>query len=136
VPYNPSDAELIQKAIQVCSGLSTEGVIKGAWDLLPWSWMVDWFSNVGDWLTQSSSTVPATPTHLNLMRTITTVQKHSIVQKSAWLKDDGGVGIEQTLLRSPLSGSLAGSLPTLDANRLSVLGALFVQRFKRRTFNF
>lgn len=136
VAYNPSDAELIQKAIQVCSGLTTEGVIKGAWDLLPWSWMVDWFSNVGDWLTQSSSTVPATPTHLNLMRTTTTVQKHSIIQKSQWLQDEGGVGIQQTLERSPLSGSLAGSLPTLDANRLSVLGALFVQRFKRRTFNF
>lgn len=129
--YNPSDAELISKAKQVVSGFSTEGVIKGAWDLLPWTWMVDWFTNIGDWLSQSSSTIPASPVSCNLMRTRTTTVQHTIVNKPRWAEDNGGSGTYVTKSRTPVSGTLSASLPTLDANRLSILGALFVQRFKR-----
>jgi hypothetical protein len=129
--YNPSDAEKFQMAKQVCSGLTTEGVIKGSWDLLPWSWMVDWFSNVGDWLTQSSSTIPAAPVSCCIMRSKTTVIQHTIIDKPIWAIDNGGVGIHTSKTRTVASGTLAASLPTLDANRLSILSALFVQRFKR-----
>nr|UJQ84939.1 MAG: putative maturation protein [Leviviridae sp.] len=129
--YNPSDADKFRTAKQLVSGLTTEGVIKGAWDVLPWTWMVDWFGNIGDWLTQSSSTVPAAPVSCCIMRTKTTVHQHSITAAPKWVVDGGGVGIFTTKSRSLASGTLSASLPTLDANRLSILSALFVQRFKR-----
>jgi hypothetical protein len=129
--WQPSDAELIQQAKQVASGFTTEGLIKGAWDLLPWSWMIDWFGNVGDWLTQGSSTIPASPSDICIMRETNTVVQHSLSAKPpAGLEDTGGLVINTTKTRTVGTGSLAASLPTLDGNRLSVLGALFVQRFK------
>ncbi len=130
--WTPSDAEILRKATQIVSGFTTEGVVKGAWDLLPWTWMVDWFSNVGDWLTQSSSTVPASPSEICIMQEFTTVGQHTLLsQLRPGLKDSGGLVINTRKTRVVGSGTLAASLPTLDANRLSILGALFVQRFKR-----
>lgn len=129
--YRPTDAEILQLAKRAVSGFTTEGVIKGAWDVLPWTWMVDWFTNIGDWLVSSSSTIPASPSSVCIMRSKTTVYQHQIISKPQWLIDNGGVGIFSTKSRTIDNGSLAASLPTLDANRLSILGALFVQRFKR-----
>lgn len=129
--WQPSDAELNQKAIQIVSGLTTEGVIKGAWDLLPWSWIIDWFTNASDYLSISSSTIPATPSQINTMRTTVTLGQHSLITKPpGGVSDRGGHVVRTTLERAPGSGSLTASLPTLDVNRLSILSALFVQRFK------
>lgn len=32
-----------------------------AWELMPWSWLVDWFSNMGDWIASNRSMIPVTP---------------------------------------------------------------------------
>lgn len=130
--WRPTDAEIIRDAIRTVSGFTTEGIAKGAWDLLPWTWIIDWYGNVGDWLTQSSSTVPASPSHLCIMQETITVAQHSMISPlPKGVTDSGGYVIRSTKTRTIGSGSLAASLPTLDASRLSILGALFVQRFKR-----
>ncbi len=129
--WNPTDAELNQKARQLALGLTTEGVIKGAWDVLPWSWLVDWFTNASDYLSISSSTIPATPSALNTMRTTVTLGQHSLTSKlPGGVRDGGGLVTRTTLQRVPGVGFPTASLPTLDVSRLSILGSLFVQRFK------
>jgi len=129
---NPNDAELLRQSSRLVGGLTPEGLIQGAWDLLPWSWMVDWFSNAGDWINQNSFSAPATPGNVCIMRERNTVVQHSVITQPSGFTDHGGAGIRSTKTRSVVTaGSLAGSIPTLDLNRLSVLGALFVQRFKR-----
>lgn len=32
-----------------------------AWELLPWSWLADWFGNIGDWLQAHRSGIPVRP---------------------------------------------------------------------------
>lgn len=32
-----------------------------AWELMPWSWLVDWFGNMGDYLASKRSMIPVTP---------------------------------------------------------------------------
>jgi hypothetical protein len=129
--WHPSDVELNQKAIQLALGLTTEGVMKGAWDVLPWTWLIDWFTNASDFLSINSSTIPASPANINTMRTTVTLGQHTLVSDlPTGVRDGGGQVVHTTLERAPGLGSLTASLPTLDASRLSVLGALFIQRFK------
>ncbi len=129
--WQPSDAEINQKAMQLALGLTTEGVIQGAWDVLPWTWLVDWFTNASDYLTVHSSTIPASPSHINTMRSTTTLGQHTIQSKLPdGVRDGGGTVTRTTLQRVPGTGLPIASLPTLDVSRLSILGSLFVQRFK------
>ena len=131
IGHNPNDAEIIRQAKLVAGGLTPEGLIQGAWDLLPWSWMVDWFSNAGDWLTQNSYSVPATPASTCVMVERNTVYQHTVLSSPPGFRDHGGVGLISSKQRTVSNGSLAARIPMIDSGRLSVLGSLFVQRFKR-----
>lgn len=43
-----TDPELMRRAWQIASGMNTRSATMALWELVPWSWLADWFSNVGD----------------------------------------------------------------------------------------
>jgi len=51
------------------SALGLQPVVSASsiWELLPWSWLVDWISDMGDILAAYRSGIPFTWSHLNLM---------------------------------------------------------------------
>lgn len=130
--YRPNDRQIFQKAHQIASGMTDEGTMAGLWDVIPWTWLTDWFGNVGDYLLRYSNTVPAYPTEACVMtRTLTKsrVTIRSINDNN--IKGGGGSMEYETLQRYVGSGSVHVHLPMLSVKRLSVLGSLFVQRFLR-----
>lgn len=129
--HSPSDSERLALARRVASGMTVEGAIQGAWDLIPWSWMVDWFANVGDYITMSSNTIPASPVSVCVMRKKETTVTFKPLSKPVWLQGGGGRTLYVTKNRYVGGAALEASLPYLDGRRLSVLGSLFVQRFSR-----
>lgn len=52
-----TDKAKLMLAIRATYGLTVD--ISTAWELLPWSWMIDWFSNVGDYLQTTRNIVGA-----------------------------------------------------------------------------
>ena len=109
------------------------------WEAMPWSWLVDWFTNVGDVLQNTRNTVPVSADNSCVM----------FQTKCRW-QFDGRYGdgyaaggspkalpapwLEQT--RTP-GGSFGGvglnhELPFLNGNQLSILGALAVSRLGHR----
>ena len=128
--HRPSDADIIRQAKQVVLGLTLESTLKGAWDLVPWSFIVDWFTNISDFALQYSNTVPARPSGANIMTLTETTFHNRITRINLGYTGGDGSTYYTTKERYVGAGSLDVHLPFIGVNRLSILGSLFVQRFK------
>lgn len=134
--YSPNDARLHSLARQVVLGLTIEGLAKGAWDVIPWTWLIGWFTNVGKYALANSNTVPAYHTGGCLMNYASySIKPRDVRYVGAWgtqeLVPSGDYTVTKRTRVASSSVVASASLPYLDGSRLSVLGALFVQRFMR-----
>lgn len=129
--HRPNDAEIIRKAQQVALGLSIESTLKGAWDLIPWTWVVNWFGNFGEYALQYSNTVPARPSSACIMTETYTKCTYSVNSITQGYAGGGGFANYTTKERYVGSSSLDVHLPLLNGDRLAILQALFIQRFKK-----
>lgn len=123
-----TDEEMRRLAINATLGLTFDA--STAWNLIPWSWLVDWFSNVGDYFSAHRNIVPASCSPVQVMRE-TKVSNYG-PSKLYW---DGqlntGVHYKRHMKSRRLSNAtLSARLPFLSARQLSILGSLAV--LKRR----
>lgn len=103
-----------------------------AWNLLPFSWLADWFTNFGTWLAANRNDVPAAPVGPCNIMTLTETYE-------TWIRTDNfkeitgaeGVRTLRTKERAQSSGTLSATLPLATARQLSILAALNLQRRKR-----
>jgi len=130
-PYNPTDAEIIKTAKRVSLGLTVEGTMKGVWDVLPWTWMINWFTNIGAYAMQHSNTVPALPSSACVMTTTISKRSYSTKYITPGYSSVGGYATYTTKERYVGSGSITAHLPFITRDRLSILESLFIQRFMR-----
>jgi len=116
-------------------GFTPEGLATGAWKIIPWTWLIGWFTNVGDYLMVHSNTVPASYSQACLMRKVVVTRKPTAIQVTN-ATDRGlshtGTHVSTRKLRTVGSGVLVPgfNMPFLDMFRLSVLGSLAIQRIR------
>lgn len=121
-----TDAEMRALAIKATLGLTVDA--STVWELLPWSWLADWFSNVGDYFAAHRNIVPATPTAVQVMRE---TRVENTGPSKTWSDGQYNSGVTYRLVsksRRLASGSLSAQLPFLDGRQLSILGSLAVLR--------
>lgn len=129
--YDPTDTDRIKLARRLASGMTSEATIQGVWDLIPWTWVVNWFTNVHEFALQHSNTVPANSQEACVM----TYQESEYQFRTESITNgyqggDGSVSLI-TKERYTGNGTISAHLPFIGVDRLKTLGALFVQRFKR-----
>ena len=135
-PFPPSDERMNSVARNLVLGMTSEGLAKGLWAVIPWTWLLGWFTNVGKFTLANSNTIPAVPSHLNFMskatvtRTIGGGHPSGIAYHN--LRYNGFLTRTRRTRVPGTAVALPGlSMPDLDIGRLSVLAALAVQRIKR-----
>lgn len=127
-----SDEDLRARANRIVFG--TDFSFATLWEAMPWSWLIDWFTNVGDIVANSRNTIPVTHERSCIMKSIITrLESVKIVSGSglstATVKASK-IPTRVDLNRTPWSGSLTPefTLPFLNGKQLAILGAIGVTR--------
>lgn len=126
-----SDAKLKKYARKALLGLGTDpsSILSTAWELLPWSWLIDYFANVGDYLQAHNNSVPATPSGICVMTTKNTTCTLT-PNPHSWVKGGDAVTSYITKERDVRGAALAAKLPFLSGRQMSILGSLAIVRSK------
>lgn len=131
-PTLAGDRSLELRARQIVSGFTLDTLT--LWEALPWSWLVDWFSNCGDWLSSQRSLVPLSAQSPRVCETITTRYQWECVDTSTAKPITGGKFGETTLTtksRWITSAALPSAhLPSLTIGQANILSSLAALRVR------
>lgn len=134
VPKDIGHQQLGRTARKLVHGIHHLGVdATQAWNMLPFSWLGDWFGNFGEWLAAHRNDVPAAPTGpCNIMTLQETYELWTRIDgNTVAFKGADGMRILRTKVRAQSSGTLSAHLPLATARQFSILAALNLQRKKR-----
>jgi hypothetical protein len=133
-PFHPDDLSQNQFVSRVVLGATPEGLSKGLWDVIPWTWLIGWFTNLGKYTLAHSWTVPATHGAGCLMREAVGTWSAGDIPLTLATGNLSHRGQLTRTIKTRLVSStvtVGVNMPYLDMFRLSILGALFTQRFVR-----
>lgn len=120
------DAALRRKAINIVGGITVDA--STIWQALPWSWLADWYGNLGDYLEAHRNLLPLTVSNPSICRTTRTVVTLRI--RTPWVGKF--YPYEHQFVwkeRIPSSASLpSADLPLLTGRQIGILGSLAVLR--------
>jgi hypothetical protein len=128
-PNIVSNKDLESLARKIVLGMTLDA--STAWNALPWSWLADWYGNVGDWLSAHRNLVPCTATVPRICETTRTSYN--------WVLESSNIGLEKgqhactgTLVsksREIVSAALpSADLPFLTGRQVGILASLAASR--------
>lgn len=137
VPYipalgGPRDFEAVRRVLRAVSGLNGVGMVETAWQLMPWSWLVDWFGNVDEYLGAHNGAIPGTASMGCVMTQIETTETYTRLPGNNAVKGGGATFTRIDKMRVASSPSVLPefTLPFFTGRQMSILGALAIQRFR------
>jgi hypothetical protein len=131
---NLSDDEIGKLARRLETGFTSFGALETAWELLPWSWFVDWFSNVGEILAATNNTVGCTWGRIAIMRLTRVSYKYDFdpTGSDVWPVFSGWYNQHTTckerFVGIPVIPVPLPRLPIIDGRKFSILLSLAALR--------
>jgi hypothetical protein len=125
----PSADDLLQTARLAVHGwrISPSDV----WEIIPWSWLADYFGNIGDFLQANDNNAGASPSSCCVMTQMTTSTTTTVVAQSSWISYVPLNGIFVTKQRFPSGLGIEATLPFLSARQVLNLSSLIQEHGKR-----
>lgn len=133
----PSD-KLYREAVASVYGLTPEGLGKAAWELLPWSWFIDWFTSFGDLLDAIQGSLGRLPMQYKrvcVMRSTRTVRSAGPYSNTTGVAVGGAFSLERiTKVRRPIANPNPATIyvPILSADKWSILSSLAAVKLLRK----
>ena len=123
---HPTDLEVLRATFGLDVTLAT------IWEALPWSWLIDYFTTMGDYLGAHRNTVPASYDRICVMqhqRTESVYTMNSSTFGGTW---GGATEVYEFKRRTRHSNLLLPTayLPMLGLGQLSILGSLAILKGK------
>lgn len=124
--FPKSDASIKSLARKAALGLTVD--FSTAWNLIPWSWLVDWCTSAGDFLMANRNIVPSTHGPVQVMRHTKTEHTFPAI---------GDISAcyctTESKYRMPTTPSpFTAHLPILSGKQMSILGSIGVLSGKSR----
>nr|UJQ85181.1 MAG: putative maturation protein [Leviviridae sp.] len=114
----------------IISGMNGYGAVEAGWQLLPWSWLTDWFGNFGDYLKAHNGAVPVTAVNACTMVHVNTTETYSVTSAPNGISGGGATFVNELKTRVAGAAGLSVSLPFLSGKQVSILSALAFQRYR------
>lgn len=131
-----TDASRLAYARRLCAGINSFGALETAWELIPWSWLIDWFFGIGTYLKAYNNSVSCYPSRLCYMRTMSSHSTYDIISQPKDLSVETGyeqqIIKERVILPTALIYLPTPRVPAFSAGQLSILGSLAVGKNKIR----
>jgi len=129
-------SEQVWLARRLTVGITKFEMLKALWELTPWSWLADWFSNVGAFLDANNNTLPVHLDGLCLMQRTTSEMTYKLVRLDWFVTAHNVEAVSQREIRKTRTvvPTLFAQLPTLPSwpaltgHQLSILGSLAALR--------
>jgi hypothetical protein len=101
------------------------------WELMPWSWLIDWGSNIGAFFAANRNIIPAVLSSTRLITHTRTVyqQTSSVTHSNYWRLNPFRVSLE-TKERKAVSIAPTAHFPFLSGKQLGILGSLAIVKAK------
>jgi hypothetical protein len=133
VPLPDTDEDLRRLAVRLAFGLDIS--FATLWQAMPWSWLIDWFSNVGDIVDSARNTIPVSHTGSCIM-----THSRTYLKKWRWVSRPSGaatylqfpnfVNEHKVRIPAPSVALPEFGLPFLNGRQLSILSAIGAQRVR------
>jgi hypothetical protein len=125
-------------AQQLTVGWTCQDALSALWEIIPWSWFIDWFLHVQTVMDATKNTIPVTWGDICLMRHTTAKALVSPLSSSsdlAWCKPSGyhrqSGDRKRRLLVSPVLPFAPSMMPVFTTGQWSILGSLAILRTVR-----
>jgi hypothetical protein len=115
-------------------GITSHEALAAAWELTPWSWLADWFSNIGDVIAATNNSVALHWQKICVMRYMTEVSDAKVDRSisTPWITLDSDYVLRyERKERFPCFPVLPFPFPTLpiiDGGKMSILASLAALR--------
>lgn len=116
-------------------GVTSYGALQALWEIMPWSWFVDWFLHIDTVMNATNNTIPVTHGDICVMRT---TEARALVTPitpspdSDWCQFAGihsqSEVRKQRLIVSPILPFAPSLMPVFTTGQWSILGSLAVLR--------
>lgn len=128
-PFTHDDR--LREARRLVSGMNPQAMTLTAWELMPWSWFIDWFTGFGDLIGAIQNHVSVKHSRICVMRRTETDKVGYIISQTGSVKITGSIGSgritkQRYVVTNPNPVTIS-VLPLLEGDKWSILGSLGIQ---------